>query len=275
MLLRKQATVEQLNVQELPTDDEITPQAVMSVAMQAGVILLSSGAETFRVENTTMRILSLSGSDEYDANAMGTSLIATLISPDNGQPFTRVCRVSERSLNLLRIAEVNQLSRDLAEHKLTFKQAAAKMNQLSKPAYAPWQKNLAILVMISSFVALLSGRLIDAIGSLPIAVGIILVNILVRYIRIEGFVANFLSAFMTASVAVITQRYFITGAALDALVAGALMPLLPGTSFTNAIRDVIAGDYISAAARGLEAILIALALALGVGLAIILFGAYL
>ena len=61
---------------------------------------------------------------------------------------------------------------------------------------------------------------------------------------------------------------------MDIVIAGALMPLFPGTAFTNAIRDIIQGDYISASARAMEAIFTATALAIGVGLALSTFGAY-
>ncbi len=50
------------------------------------------------------------------------------------------------------------------------------------------------------------------------------------------------------------------------------MPLVPGVAITNAIRDTLNGDYVSGAARALEAFIKALAIALGVGLGLMLFG---
>ena len=44
---------------------------------------------------------------------------------------------------------------------------------------------------------------------------------------------------------------------------GDIMLLIPGLMFTNAIRDVLLGDTISASMRLIEAILLAAALALG------------
>lgn len=272
MLLKKQAPIDQVNPQELPSNDEITPQALMAVAMQAGVILLSSGAETYRVEDTIGQILRLSGSEQYDVNALGTSLTATLMLDDDSVPYTQVKRVRQRSLNLFRIAEVNQLSRDLVAGKITLKQASAQMNNLHKPIYPVYRKNIAIIVMICSFALLLSGNPSDAVGSIPVAMGIILINTLVYFVRIEGFVANLLSSFLSAGIAVLSQHYILPQASVDVLIAAALMPLLPGTSFTNAIRDVIHGDYISASARGLEAIFTAIAIAFGVGLSLAALG---
>jgi uncharacterized membrane protein YjjP (DUF1212 family) len=42
------------------------------------------------------------------------------------------------------------------------------------------------------------------------------------------------------------------------------MPLVPGVAITNALRDLLAGDLMSGAARILEAALTAVAVAMGV-----------
>ena len=43
------------------------------------------------------------------------------------------------------------------------------------------------------------------------------------------------------------------------------MLLVPGLAITNAIRDTVAGDYLSGLSRGTEAFLTALAIAIGAG----------
>ena len=47
------------------------------------------------------------------------------------------------------------------------------------------------------------------------------------------------------------------------------MPLVPGVSFTNAIRDIAAGNYISGLVRLVDAIVVALGIAIGVGVSIL------
>ena len=49
--------------------------------------------------------------------------------------------------------------------------------------------------------------------------------------------------------------------------------IVPGVIFTSAIRDTLNGDYASGIARILEAIVVALAVASGVGAAMMLGGA--
>ena len=44
-----------------------------------------------------------------------------------------------------------------------------------------------------------------------------------------------------------------------------IMLLVPGLAITNAIRDTVAGDYVSGLSRGAEAFLTAVAIAVGIG----------
>jgi len=52
---------------------------------------------------------------------------------------------------------------------------------------------------------------------------------------------------------------------INSIIIGTIMPLVPGISLTNAIRDILEGDFLSGSARILDAILIAVAIATGVG----------
>ena len=52
------------------------------------------------------------------------------------------------------------------------------------------------------------------------------------------------------------------------MIIGSIMPLVPGVPFTNAIRDIADGDYISGAVRMLDALLVFLCIAIGVGMGI-------
>ena len=57
------------------------------------------------------------------------------------------------------------------------------------------------------------------------------------------------------------------GGQLDYMIIGSIMPLIPGVPFTNAIRDIADGDYISGSVRMLDALLVFFCIAIGVGMA--------
>ena len=57
---------------------------------------------------------------------------------------------------------------------------------------------------------------------------------------------------------------------LNVIIIASIMPLVPGVAITNAVYDTLHGDYISGAARMLEAFVTAAAIAIGVGLGMLL-----
>ncbi|MPM05232.1 hypothetical protein SDC9_51520 [bioreactor metagenome] len=58
------------------------------------------------------------------------------------------------------------------------------------------------------------------------------------------------------------------GENLSLIIIGAIMALTPGVAFTNAMRDMIAGDVVSGITKTVETLLIAMAIAVGTGLAL-------
>jgi uncharacterized membrane protein YjjP (DUF1212 family) len=62
----------------------------------------------------------------------------------------------------------------------------------------------------------------------------------------------------------------VAGGNQEAVISGAIMPLLPGLAITNAVRDTMRGDLVAGMARTTEALLSAVLLAAGVAVALML-----
>lgn len=52
---------------------------------------------------------------------------------------------------------------------------------------------------------------------------------------------------------------------MDKLISGAIMPLVPGIAFTNAIRDIADSDILSGTVRMVDAVLVFVYIAVGAG----------
>lgn len=52
---------------------------------------------------------------------------------------------------------------------------------------------------------------------------------------------------------------------IHGMIIGAIMPLIPGLAFTNAIRDIADSDFLSGTVRMMDAILVFIYIAIGVG----------
>ena len=59
--------------------------------------------------------------------------------------------------------------------------------------------------------------------------------------------------------------------ALDVVISGSILPLVPGVAITNAIRDTLQGDYLSGGTRAIEAFVMATSIAIGIGLGLAAF----
>ena len=53
---------------------------------------------------------------------------------------------------------------------------------------------------------------------------------------------------------------------IDGMVIGSIMPLVPGLAFVNAIRDIADSDFLSGTVRMIDAILVFVYIAVGMGL---------
>ena len=89
----------------------------LHVALYAGELLLRNVAETWRVEDTVVRLLAHFGARASDVIATVTGI--SVSSYDGGQWLTRVRRVRSGGINLARIDAVNALSRSFEHHTAT------------------------------------------------------------------------------------------------------------------------------------------------------------
>ena len=82
---------------------------IARAATTAGVILLESGAETYRVEDTMTRICKAYGADVVDAYATPTMLLISFSI--HGDLVHNIKRTSIKSVDLQKIDRINALSR--------------------------------------------------------------------------------------------------------------------------------------------------------------------
>ena len=88
-------------------------KSIVNMAVLAGEIMLRSGAETYRVEDTIKHILDTAGSEDRkvktEALVLLTGIIVTIESPGE-ETVTVMRRVHDRGTNMHRIVEVNEIS---------------------------------------------------------------------------------------------------------------------------------------------------------------------
>lgn len=243
-----------------------------NTAMLAGEIMLCSGAETYRVEDTMYHILKTSNIETTQVIAMMTGLVVTLNDPGFEQPVTMMRRVSERSTNVSNIVNVNDISRRYCEGKISLEEAYEELRRAKGKQYNRLLYNLATIGIAVGFAMMFGGSLHDIIAAA--VVGAVLAGVMTigKIAKLSSVLVHVLSGLGIAMLTVVIQRVLFADLSVNIVIASSIMPIVPGVAITNAIRDTIQGDYLSGCARILEAFLVAMAIAVGAGLGLLIVG---
>lgn len=242
----------------------MNPNEALNFAIVAGEIMLSSGAETYRVEDTIIRILNSCGFMEAEAFAASTGIFAT-ISDSGGSPVTILRRVKRRVINFEKITLVNDISRGLAEGKLTLDEAMKQLESVnSAHSYSRWVQCLASLAACFCFTYLAGGELPDCVNAALTGFLVQGIIIWLRRRKVVSLLTNFAGGMAIALFALTLNRLGL-GSNINTAIIGSIMPLVPGVSFTNAVRDVFEGDYLSGGAGIMDAFITGVGIAAGVG----------
>lgn len=232
--------------------------------MLAGKIMLESGAETYRVEDTMNRIAVSYGLSNAQSYATPTGIIFSVDRVEK----TNFIRISERSTDLHKIAEVNGISRRLTDDELVLSEALVLLEGVdqAKIAFAEWIQVIAAALVAGCFAIMFGGSWLDFIPALLVGgVGFAAMLWVNRFVEIR-FIAEFIAALMIGVLAILLIHIGF-GAELDKIIIGAVMPLVPGLHITNAVRDLLAGHLVAGLSKGVEAILTAFAIGAGIAVA--------
>ena len=260
---RQEKPVEILNRQTRVSMDYNT---IMDLAADLGYELSISGAETFRVEDSMSRVLQSYGI-ESEVFAIPNYLIVSILT-ETGKPITRMRRIGYHGNNLDAVEKLNAQSRRICSQHPEPEQAMALLDGVRRsiPHYRLPMYLSGNFLGAAGFALLFGCGFLDMLlsGVCGILGGII--NRFMDKMKVNPFFVTILSAFVMALTA---YGLNVNGAVenVDGVVIGALMILVPGLLFTNAMRDIIYGDTNSGITRIVQVLLIAMGMALGTAVA--------
>lgn len=245
-------------------------RALVNMAAMAGEIMLVSGAEIYRVEDTITRILKYSGAAQTEVVVMATGIFITL-EPGEGEPLSVVRRVRRRATNMNRVYRVNDVSRHFCQGTLSLEEAGKQLEEIaSERQYSRRMRILGYTITPAAFAIMFGGGALEVAAAGAVGTVMALFEILISRVRFNDFCSSASEAFLAAFLSLGMKAALFPALNIDAVIISDLMPLVPGVIFTSAIRDTLNGDYASGIARILEAIVVALAVASGVGAAMML-----
>lgn len=247
---------------------------LLTLALETGSLMLKSGAETFRVEDTMARMLAvLPQPVRPEAFVTPTGIFASL-SDMEGQPITRFKRTDKGSHNLNKIVCLNALSRKFVGEELTIEEAFEELEQIKNlPSFPAWVHICAYGAGSAFFTLLFQGSISDGTGALLIGTLLGTITTFLSQKKVSVFLIHIIGGALITVGALLWGDMF-PASQYERIIFGAIMPLVPGVVLTNAIRDVMEGNFLSGASQLLEAVLTAVSIASGVGMALKLFAVW-
>ncbi len=241
-----------------------TSADILALCTEMGRILISNGAEISRTEDTLSRIATYYGVPESDFFVLTNGILSSATDRD-GRSAARVKFIPSNSANLAKVAAINQLSREICAGKYTVEEVREKLHQIDALHSEPSPLLVGATALGSgAFAFLYGGRLTDAVSALT--AGFIL-GLFVQYWakkHLSKITTNLLGSALVSAICLIFNHWGFSGN-MNAMIAGSIIPLIPGVPFVNGIRDIAGGDYLSGVVRLLDAIFVFVCIAVGVG----------
>ncbi|MEG1878532.1 MAG: threonine/serine exporter family protein [Pseudoflavonifractor sp.] len=241
---------------------------LLTLSTDLGFLLLESGAEIYRVEESVQRLLAAYGLTSGEAFVIPNCITVSLVTPD-GQALTRVRRMPTHGTDIDLLERCNTLCRKLCRDRPPLDQAEAGLAAVTQ---SPRNYSLPVQLFgyflgAGAFALFFGGSVLDGLCAgvcgIAIAFCLIFMTNLGTNLFFKTVAAGTLSALLALALC-----FFGLGQHVDLITIGALMLLVPGLIFTNAMRDIMAGDMVAGITKTAEALLIGAAIALGTGVAL-------
>ena len=205
--------------------------------LDAGEVILKSGGEINRVEDTMARMCRAYGFVRTDVFTITSSIVITVYTA-GGEILTQTRRIRGYDMNLDRIHQMNQLAREVCETPIEVGELERRIREIQNTKeLEPWK----MMLLYGANAAVFS------------ATEHIFTNEIVCYAFCSALGGLFLGLI----------RKYVMPYAVDPALMGNIMLLIPGIPFTNSIRDMLSGDTMSGLLRMCECLLRTVAVAAG------------
>ena len=239
---------------------------IQDLVFGMGETLLRYGAEISRVEETMKRVADHFLVEELEMYVVTNGLFVNLYQ-DGYHAYTKLQYVSSVSTNFKKLCDVNELSRDIAAGNRSVEQALERLEEIRQEKNEPsWKMIFASGIGASAFCYMFGGNIRDCLAALfcGMILQLLICAIEKKQIQISKVLLHIVGGLLMTVLCILFLRMGLAEH-LDQTIMGAIIPLIPGVAFTNGIRDIVDGDYLSGCIRLLDAVLIISSIAIGVG----------
>jgi uncharacterized membrane protein YjjP (DUF1212 family) len=246
---------------------------LLTCVMDLGEQLLVNGAEIYRVEECINRVFNAYEVKRVDTFIISSSMVVSVT--DGEEVYTQTRRINFVGTNIEKLHRLNDLSRQICKYKYSVEKIRSELDLISNktPSYSLFLRAFANAIISGSFTLFFGGNHIEAVISFVI--GFVLQFI---YFSLGKLKTNRLFEKLLCSLTVSLLAFFAVKlswvSAVDKIIIGNIMSMIPGIGFTNAIRDLFKGDIFAGVHRLIESLLISAAIASGYVIPAMLIGGF-
>ena len=239
----------------------------MEIAVQAGSMVLENGGETYRAEETCVRMARSMGARSASAFVTPTLVMVTVQDKDHCS-HTAMRRITNRTVNLRKIALLNDLSRRLVQRGFN-SDLLLVSRMLERIDHSP-DHSFWSLVLMGGFTGFFGCSLSQAICAFVVGFLLRMFLLWIGKFNLNSFILSVMSG---GFISIACQLIYVLGIVPQSvqMMTAALMQVVPGLALVNSIRDLIAGDLMAGTARLMDAFMVATGLSVGSVVGLLVF----
>lgn len=241
-----------------------------NLLLDLGVNMLSSGASCSRIRITMRRVADNFNYITYISIAPKSVSLA-LNNDNNDSLFSGMRSIPGQGVNFKTLSDISRLSWEAVENNLSISQIRDELNRLLLlPHYPRWLVLLFVGLAGSGFCYNFGGKLPEII----ITFGATVCGLFVRQEAIKKSFNPYISVFMASLVAsTFTGAFVVAGNQMnfEHAFATSVLFLIPGVPLINCFTDIIDGNILNGVVRGTNALMVALSIALGFLVTMLIF----
>ncbi|MCR5663582.1 MAG: threonine/serine exporter family protein [Oscillospiraceae bacterium] len=237
--------------------------------LEMGDLLLDSGAEISRVEDTLERMGRSYGSVRTDVFVIPSLISITMDFPGN-EAITATRRIhSNGNTDFYRLEKLNSLSRECSVSPVPLSELRERLTKVAHGRKPFFMVLVGSILGGGGFAVFFGGSLWDGLAAAFFGAMICLMQRWIGRTQLNTTAANLMVSLLVGLAAGLVGS-LIPALHMDKILIGDIMLLIPGLTMTNAIRNTLVGNTISGVVRLCETLIWAGSLAGGFMLAMLI-----
>jgi uncharacterized membrane protein YjjP (DUF1212 family) len=252
---------------EKPVAAEVNPRYLRSVAdfaVEAGGLLLASGAAAAEVEQAMLAVAQVAGIENVTVDVTYSQLTFAY-RPEGDVPYTRIHRIRGRTFDYGRMTEVSLLVERFCRGQLTIGGAGVEVRRLatSRGPYPWWLTRLATGFAGANAALVFGGGWLVMLAAF---VANVVLDYLLGVLARHNWLSFFLQALAGCSAVLAAAIVHVINPTTDPsrVVVSVIIVMLAGMTSTGAVQDALTGWYLTALGRIFEAVMNTVGLLVGV-----------